>query len=310
MTHGGNVFGAAGDLAHFFPLTPLCVAGLAILTRLPVTFVLFAFCWINALLFGVAVYVFAVRETGSETTARRAAALTQLVPGAFALVMGYTEPLADLLAIGYFIAVRRNRTVWALAAGLLAGISRPTGVLLALPGLIETLRACHRADWGARALVGGIVRTAAPLLGLGIYLAYCQSRFHDWLLPYSQQTAPANRGAVAQNPLHTLAELTSHHAFGILVTSLACAAISATGVVVCHRRLAASDTAWSALMLVLGVTSPWFTSEPRYLAAIFPALIGLPMLLRGRRAWYTFLGADLCVLAWVCCLALGTRQVA
>ncbi len=310
MTHGGSVFGAAGGLAHFFPLTPLCVAGLAIPTRLPVAFVLIAFCWISALLFGVAVYVLAVRETGSETTARRAAALSQLAPGGFALVMGYTEPLADLLAVGYFLAVRRNRTVCALAVGLLAGASRPTGVLLALPGLIEALRAAHRAGWDARSIGGGIVRTAAPVLGLGTYLGYCQIRFHRWLLPYSQQTAAANRGAVAQNPLHTFLEVITHHAFGILVTSLACAAISVAGVVACHRRLALSFTAWSAPMLVLGVTSPWFTSEPRYLAAIFPTLIALPMLLRGRRSWYTFLGADLCLLAWVCCLALGTHQVA
>ena len=87
-----------GILVHFFPLTSLCAAGLAALTRLPASIALFAFCWATALLFGALVHRLVTRETGDREAARRAAWLTQLVPGAYALVMGYTEPLAGLAA--------------------------------------------------------------------------------------------------------------------------------------------------------------------------------------------------------------------
>ena len=96
----------AGILIHFFPATSLGAAGLADVTRLPTSIALFAFCWAFALLFGALVHRVVVRETGDHAAARRAAWLTQLAPGAFALVMGYTEPLAGVLAVGYFLAVR------------------------------------------------------------------------------------------------------------------------------------------------------------------------------------------------------------
>jgi hypothetical protein len=313
MVHASNVFRDStgpGGLAHFFPLTSLCVAGLAIVTRLPVSFVLFAFCWIMAWFFGALVHMIAVRETGNRVTASRAAWLSQIAPGAFALVMGYTEPLAGVLAALYFLAIRRQRTGWAFAVGLLAGLSRPTGIVLALPGFLEAVRAAHRAGWTPRSIAAGLAQSASPVLGLFAYLAYCQLRFHDWVLPYAQQVTTDNRGAVTQNPIDTIKVVSDHGAWGILITSLACAAISIVALVKSGRLLPLSLTAWAAVMLVLGVTSPWFTSEPRYLAAIIPLLISLPALLRSRWAWYGYLVIDLGLLYWVSWLALGWHQVA
>ena len=313
MVHGGPVFTdtfSSGGLAHFFPLTSLCVAGLAIVTRLPVTFVLFAFCWAFAWLFGALVHMIATRETGNRVTANRSAWLSQLAPGGFALLMGYTEPLADVLAALYFLAIRRRRTGWAFLVGLLAGLSRPTGIVLALAGLIEAVRAAHQAGWTPRSIAAGLARTASPALGLLAYLVYCQVHFQDWVLPYSQQVASDNRGAVTQNPITTIQGLLAGDSEGILFSSLACALIAIAGLVRCVRLLPASFTAWSAVMFVLGVTSPQFSSEPRYLAAIIPLLIGLAALLRNRWAWYGFLVIDLALLWWVSWLALTMRAIA
>ena len=314
MVHGGPVFTdpttGPGGLAHFFPLTSLGAAGLALVTRLPADVALFAFCWALALVFGALVHVVAVRETGDETTAFRAACLSQLAPGAFVLVMGYTEPLAGVLAVLYFLAVRARRPGWAFAVGLLAGMSRPTGIVLALPGLIEAIRAARERGWAPRSLYAALAQTAAPFLGLFGYLGYCRLHFGDWVLPYSQQMTDGNRGAVTQNPIQTVQTLLTLHEPAVLFTSLACAAISLVALYACWRRMPLSYTAWSAVMFVLGVTSPWFTSEPRYLAAIFPLLIALPLVLRGARAWYAFLVGDLVLLYWVGYLALSWQQVA
>jgi hypothetical protein len=313
MAHGGPVFTdsfSSGGLAHFFPLTSLCVAGLAIVTRLPVTFVLFGFCWAFAWLFGALVHVIAVRETGNRVTASRSAWLSQLAPGGFALLMGYTEPLADVLAALYFLAIRRQRTGWAFVVGLLAGVSRPTGIVLALAGFIEAIRAARQAGWTPRSIAAGLARTASPALGLFAYLAYSELHFHDWVLPYSQQLAGDNRGAVTQNPIATVQGLLTSHSDAILYSALACALIAVVGLAGCLKLLPSSFTAWSAVMLVLGVTSPQFSSEPRYLAAIIPALIGLAALLRNRWAWYGFLAIDLALLWWVSWLVLSWRAIA
>jgi len=134
--------------------------------------------------------------------------------------------------------------------------------------------------------------------------------FHDWVLPYAQQVASDNRGAVTQNPITTIQGLLASDSEAILFSSLACALIAIVGLVRCVNLLPSSFTAWSAVMLVLGVTSPLFSSEPRYLAAIIPLLIGLAALLRNRWAWYGFLVVDLALLWWVSWLALTMRAIA
>ena len=314
MAHGGNVFAdftGAGGLAHFFPLTSLCVAGLAIVTRLPVPFLMFAFCWALAWIFGALVHMIAMRETRDRLTASRAAWLSQLAPGAFALVMGYTEPLAGVLAALYFLTIRRQRTGWAIVVGLLAGVSRPTGIVLALPGCYEAVRDAHRARWAPRAVLAGLARTASPVVGLAAYLAYCQWRFGDWILPFSQQVSSGNRGAVMQNPFATIETLlNSSGDEAILVTSLACAVIGIFALTACWGLLPGSFTAWAAVIFVLGITSPLFTSEPRYIAAIVPFLISLPELIRSRWVWIPFLVANVVLMYSVAELAMSLRQIA
>ncbi|WP_034269304.1 hypothetical protein [Actinospica robiniae] len=316
MAHGTAVFTdqtGAGGLAHFFPLTSLATAGLTVVTRLPTAFVLFAFSWTMSLLFGALVYLIALTETEDEGTARRAAWLSQLAPGAFVLVMGYTEPLAGVLAAGYFLAVRRGRPGWAVALGLLAGVSRPTGVVLALFGLIEAIRRAYRSDWRPRSILSGLAQAAAPLIGLGGYLLYCQLHFGDWILPYAQQVTGGNRGSVAQNPLGTFQYLAqSGYPYGgqILLTSAICALIALAGLIACLLKLPISYTAWSAVMFWLGITSPLFTSEPRYLAALFPLLIALAVVARRWWQWYPLLALNTGMLAWVAWLALSWHQVA
>jgi hypothetical protein len=197
-----------------------------------------------------------------------------------------------------------------MPVGLLAGVSRPTGIVLALAGLIEAIRAAREAGWTPRSIAAGLARTASPALGLFAYLLYCQLHFHDWVLPYSQQVASDNRGAVTQNPITTIKGLLASRSEDVLISSLACALIAIVALVKCADLLPSSFTAWSAVMLLLGVTSPQFSSEPRYLAAIIPLLIALPALLRNRWAWYGFLVIDLALLWWVSWLALSWRQVA
>ena len=89
---------------------------------------------------GVLLYRLAVEETGDQGLGVRAAWLLMLLPPAMVLVLGYAESTLLLLSIACFLALRRRRFEWAAVAGLLAGLSRPVGVLLFVPAAIEALR--------------------------------------------------------------------------------------------------------------------------------------------------------------------------
>ena len=312
----------AGILIHFFPLTSLSAAGLAAVTRLPTSIALFIFCWAMALLFGALVHRVTVRETGDRGAARRAAWLTQLVPGAYALVMGYTEPLAGVLAVGYFLAVRGlgagagsdtdggmrvgagpARRTWAAAVlGFFGGMARPVGVLLAIAGAVEGLRHARREGWRWRSVARATIVAAAPVAGLAAFLAYSRVRYGSWLLPYTQQTSALGRGAVMGNPIRILHHVWVHnwHGHGHGAAIMACVLIIGFAALlpVVWRRLPVTYAVWTIPSFVLAIGSKDFTSLPRYLGALFPCLIAAALVTRRGWQWVAMLAASCGVLVW------------
>ncbi len=305
----------AGILVHFFPLTSLCAAGLAALTRLPASIALFAFCWAAALLFGALVHRLATRETGDREAARRAAWLTQLVPGGYALVMGYTEPLAGALAVGYFLLIRgggidasagaersRTRTFAALGLGFLGGMARPVGLLLAIPGAVEGLRQARHEGWRWRGVARAAAIAAAPVAGLAAFLAYSRARYGAWLLPYTQQTSKRGRGAIMGDPISILHHVWVHNwrGHGHSAAVMACVLILGFAALlpVVWRRLPLSYAAWTVPSFILAIGSKDFTSLPRYLGALFPCLIAAALVTRRRWQWAAMLAAGCALLGW------------
>ena len=126
-------------MLRFFPLVPM-LAKPFIWVGIPAKAAVLIVSNISALVAGVLVYMLARREGRDAAFATRAAWFLALAPAAFVLVMGYTEGTTLALAIGVFLALRSKR--WWVAAGLgvLAGLTRPSGFLLALPALIEAAR--------------------------------------------------------------------------------------------------------------------------------------------------------------------------
>lgn len=312
----------AGVLIHFFPLTSAGVAGLAAVTRLPTSVALFTFCWAFALLFGALVHRVVVRETGDHTAARRAAWLTQLAPGGFALVMGYTEPLAGVLAVGYFLTVRGSRLsaarTWAaVALGFLGGMARPVGVLLAVPGAVEGLRHARREGWSRSAMAKAAIVAAAPAAGLATFLAYSRVRYDSWTLPYSQQTAKSGRGAIMGDPLGIAQRVWSHDPrhHGHQVATMAVILIVCFGVllVVVARRLPISYLAWTVPSYLLAIGSKYFTSLPRYMGALFPCLIAAALVTtkaQRRWQWLAVLALSSVMLVWTTYLIFKSYTVA
>jgi hypothetical protein len=311
IAHDG--YDNAGILVHFFPLTSYTAAGISAVTRIPVTVALFGFTWLTALVFGALVHRLVIRETGDHDAARRAAWLTQLVPGGYALVMAYTEPLAGALAVSYFLAVRmysdRPARLWmASALGFLSGMARPTGLLLAIPGMIEGLRAARASGWRRSILAKAAVATVAPVAGLISFLGYSKYRFDSWMLPLREQTIKTNRAAIVYNPDRSF-QLVLHHTFHghgrqVAVMIAVVLALSVALLAVLARKLPVSYLAWTLPMYVLGATSAKFSSMPRYIGALFPLLIVAALM--SRRVWQelTAIALGAALLCWTTLIVL------
>lgn len=312
-----NGYDDQGGFAHFFPFTPMVTAVVTTVTRLPVTIALFGVCWAGALVFGALVHRIVIRETGDRAAARRAAWLTQLAPGAYALVMGYTEPLAGVLAAGYFLAIRaypdrQARTWTAIVLGFLSGLARPTGLLLAIPAAVEGLRSARASGWRGAVSMKTAAAAVAPIAGLIAYLAYSRVRFHSWLLPFTQQTLKTNRARLINSPrisFHDVSRL-RYHGHQVADMCLLLIVLAAVLLPIVARKLPVSYVLWTLPMYGLAITSHNFTSLPRYIGALFPILIAAALVFR--RWWQEaiLLAASAGLLIWTTHTALAGYLVA
>lgn len=297
---GVDGYGAHGaEGSRFFPLLPVIVGAGAWL-GLPAKAWLVGVCWVAALFFGAAVYRLTVLETGDEAAGRRAAWLTQLVPGAGVLAIGYTEGLAGLLAALYFVALRHSSDTRAgLVFGALSGLVRPTGPVLALPGAVEALRTGRWRSVTAR----GLALAAAPLVGTGAYLVWNWAAFGDPLTPYRVQSADDLRGGLVQPPWEFLARDTPGGYPWELV--LALLAVAGVALLLCLRLLPLTYLAWSVPMVGLAVTAWGLHSLPRYLAAVFPLWMAVALACRRRWLWLIVLAVSVAGFAWVAYLTVA-----
>ncbi|HEV2636864.1 MAG TPA: hypothetical protein VGX23_17055 [Actinocrinis sp.] len=301
--HGYSAYGPTGT--RFFPLLPLLIRGLHAVGIAPQTGILLI-CWLAALGFAVLIYRLALDLTGDAGTARRAAWLSQLAPGAFALFMGYSEGLAELCATAFLIAVlrpadgTRATRVWLLAgfvAGVAGGLDRPVGLLLALPGFVELLR---RRKEPVPALAARFAVAFSPLLGAAFYLLWCQRVYGTFDLPYSIQSTPGLHGGLATDPLQTIwhmLDASTMTGLEMLTVILVFAGVALLWV--CARRLPLSLTLWSALMVLSGLTAVQLAGYARYASAAVPLVIAAAMIAKDRRAWAWMIAGSTCALAYL-----------
>jgi len=272
-------YGGAGHQAlRFFPLVPVLVRGLAVATRLPVGGALLLVSNLSALAATTALVVLARRESGDDALARRAAWLVCLAPPAFTAVMGYAEGTLMALAVGTMLALRARAWWWAALLGLLAGATRPLGVLLAVPALVEVVRARRPGPAPVAAVAG-------PVAGMGAFLAYVGWRYGDALAPLRVQQEGTLRGGVA-DPVRTLAHdavLLVHDRHLGSALHLPWVLLAVALVVVAFRRWPACYGAFAAAVVAVAVTASNLDGFERYAWSAFPlALAGAS--LTGRAA--------------------------
>lgn len=294
-------YGALGEEAvRFFPLQAglARAGGLGVLDPAWPSVVV---ANLAALAAAAGLWALARREGLDRPAAGHAAWLLQLWPAGFVLVMGYAEAVSLALSVGVFLALRRR--AWWVAGGLgvIAGLSRPTGFLLAVPAAIEATRgrrAARSTQWAARA-----VAVAGPLVGTAGFLSWVGTRFGDPWLPYTVQTRPGFKGEF-RDPFTTVADAfgglasgdrvgTGLHAVWLLLTVALLA--------VCARRLPVSYPAYAAVVLTAAAVSENLDSFERYALGAFPLVLAaatllaapLPAATQVRRGVYALAGAAL-----------------
>ena len=293
--------GVPSDGIRFWPLLPLTIRSLDLVGIGALTGALVV-CWAASLAFGMLIYRVALAVGGDEPMAGRAAWLSQLAPGAFVLVMGYTEALAGLLAAAFLASILLTRpgasptarATWTwyavgFVAGVGSGLVRPTGWLLCLAGLVEVVgnRRDRPSGMAARLAVA-----ASPVLGLLIFLGWVKAEYHDLMLPYSTQQAANLRGTTAANPFESALESINQSGNGAGAFTLLLVIASIGLLWGSVRRLPVSFTVWALASLAAVITAPHFSSFARYSAGIIPLLLVAAMLTTRRSAWWWTVGCS------------------
>ena len=267
---------------RFFPLTALLGRGIGWLGFGPRVGVVIV-ANVAALVAGALLWTLVRREGFSSAIANRAPWLLALFPAGFVLVLAYAEALFLALAIGTFIAARDRRWLIAAALGLLAGASRPGGLILAVPVAVEAIRALHTI--GFRELAARACAVFAPFAGAGLFLLWVGHRFGDAFLPYRVQTRANLKGSFA-NPITTIGNAIEGLIQGRTVGTglhVVWMVLAVALIVVCFKQLPASYGWFTVATIASAVTSSNLDSFERYALGAFPLVIVISILARDRR---------------------------
>ena len=215
-------------------------------------------------------------ETGDDDLARRTATLVGIAPPAFSTVWAYAEGPFLALAAGQLLALRKERWWWAAALGALAALTRPTGLLLALPAAVVAWR---RRSEGVGA--GTVAAVVTPVLAIGGYLAWVGGRYGDWWEPVRIQ-ADLRGGTVF--PLFRLVEGLGEvvaDPFGDGLHVPFAFGIAALGWVA-WRRLPLEWSVLAIAVVVLNLAADNLNSTERYAYGTVPLLVALGCVTGGR----------------------------
>ena len=291
----GHGYAASGrQSVRFYPGFPMAARVLGWIPGIDVGTALLVIANLCALAAMAGLLVLVRRDFGDRALARRSVWLLALAPAAYSLVLGYADAALILCAVATFLAARAGRWWWAAAAGLAAGLTRPVGILLVVPVVIEVWRgrpgreARHgqgpgRGDGQARLRgwprpgrrAAPLAAVAAPLVGTAAYLGWVGWQFGDPWLPLRVQQQNGHRGAITV-PLgamwHDLDSVVHGHHLGSAL-HIPWVLISVALLVVAFRRLPLSYAAFATVVLAVSVTSSNLDSFERYALGAFPLVI-------------------------------------
>lgn len=255
-------------LATFFPLYPVVTKLLAsVVPHLDVAWVGLAVSAISLLGSLLVLYqLFNLDVDGS--TATQALWYLLLFPTALFFALMYSESLFLLLSALTFFFLRKQRWFWCGVFGMLAALTRPVGVLLFIPAVIELVSAYRmRRPFSLSSLWLLLIP-----FGLIVYMAYLQWHFgNPWLFLEAQKVY--NR--FSSQYLRTLLDSLT------LVRGLFFSGVLVAGVVI-YRRIRRSYGIYVLIQLLPPLLSGSLTSINRYAVVLFPIPLLMAVVLQRR----------------------------
>jgi hypothetical protein len=272
--------GEGEESVAFFPLFPLLLRGLWV--ALPDQLFYVSSVLLAHLLFFVAlmlVWVYAARF-GGRVVAQRTLLLFAIFPTAFFFNAVYTEALFVILSALILLALHRSTFLAAGIAGFLASLTRPTGVMLAIPYAIQLWK--HRSE-GWRAIAARAWPGVLIPAGLGLYMLYLAVQFGR---PFGFLQVQEAWGHVQMSPIRALVDSFRYlletetrdiyYVMGGVNTFLTIWALVMAFVIIRSDSLGASF-AFAAILVPLaaGVESMPVVSMGRYVLVLFPLFVPL-----------------------------------
>ncbi len=263
----------------FYPLYPLLIAAVRLVTRLPDAVDSLLVSNVATLIALSGLYVLA-RDRLSERHARRAVLYLVLSPYGFALVLAYSEGVFLALAVWLFVFSDRGHDWRTALLAFAAGLTRVTGLALVLPLAYVAWKRRRPAAWAA---------AAAPLAALGVHAALLQHAVGD---PLAMVHAQRYWGGHASNPLLSLAapfrSFASTHDIFFLARGVSALAYLALIVPLLRCRVfesrRAEDVLYVGCVFALPMLSDVLQSIGRFGIVAFPLFLGLAEL-GLRRRW-------------------------
>jgi hypothetical protein len=211
------------------------------------------------------------QATGDDEAASRTVLYALLFPSGFVLSSAYPEALFLLLSVGSLLSALGGRPWLAGVLGLLLALTRPGGVLVAVP------LAWIAMERGGRRLPG-LAASALPGLGLAAHAALLWRLTGDPLALFHAQAA---WGRTLAAPWRTLLQPREYHPRLGPLEAISLALVAAAGAWLLGRRETRALGIWALVSLVPVLLSGTLMSSVRFGAVAFPAFLALAIL--GRR---------------------------
>ena len=224
-----------------------------------------------ALLLGLSLLWRLARDLADEETATRTVLYLLLFPFGFVLSSAYPEALFLLLSVASLSAATKGRPWLAGLLGLLLALTRPGGVLVALP------LAWLALERGGRRLPG-LAAAALPGLGLALHAGLLWRMTGNPLALFHAQGA---WGRALTAPWRTVLHPRDFHPFLGPVEAAALVLVAVAGAWLLRRRETRALGIWALVSLAPVLLSGTLLSSVRFATVIFPAFLALGVL--GRR---------------------------
>ncbi len=231
-----------------------------------------------------------IRESLGERTALASVALISFFPGSIFLSAGYTESLALLLMVAFFLSLDRERFLMAAMFAGLATATRSSGIVL-LPVLLWELWRCHSPRGF---LIEAIPLSILATAGLWLYALYLGLAFgHPLAFADGQAAFHQNTTLMAR----LLSALTLQPLGTINLTDISPAGFDQWFTLICivlivrawFTRISRSMVLFAALVLALPYLTlcggpAGFTSMARFNLVSFPLFVVMALAAE-RRPW-------------------------